>query len=425
MCPEPEFSTRFVHGSSRSESRAPFSANELHARVRQLACASEHVIDSKEIAKGLAILFERWRRRDFPVREATIARIAERLAMSRGLLDESIDALLAPFTVEALHTLAQRARACRPAVGAFVMPANVPGAGLHELVLALVGGASAIIKVSSREPFFFAALAESLAGIAPGLGARVSVVAFDRGRFELAGTMLDSTDFAVVLGADETVSRLHSANSFFGFASRASGAFVTRGALEERGSETIAALARDVTLFEQQGCLSPHHIFLESPDTASAIRFGESMAEALSVLAHRLAPARLSFPAACAIRRMRESARWKRLGGRDVTLWEGPAMAWTVGMDPKARFQLSPGYRTVTITPIAGIEVLEERLAPMGGKLEAFSVTAGTRLAEDATDLLRRLGVTWICEPGSIQSPPLEWRHGGGAFLDFITGAVR
>ncbi len=406
-------------------SLAPLSAAELRALVRQLARESERAPAPLEAAAALAPTFRRWRQREFPARQHTIARIAERSGKSPELLGESLDALLQPFTADALYAFARRIRRGPSGVGAFVMPANVPGAGLHELVAAMLAGASALIKVSSREPFFFAGFAASLGEMAPGLGARAKAVVFERGNSELAAAMLDSSDFAVVLGADETLSGLHSRKPFFGFGSRASGAFVTQSALEKRGPETAAALARDVTLFEQQGCLSPHHIFLEAADPAVAARFSESMAEALSALVERLAPARLSFETASAIRRVRESARWRRLGGRNVTLWEGPAMAWTVVLDPGARFQLSPGHRTVTITPVASLGAFEDRLAPMRGKLEAFSVTPGSPSAEAAARLLERLGVTWICEPGSIQSPPLEWRHGGGAFLDFVTGATR
>ncbi len=404
---------------------APLSAAELRALASRLALESEPAPGPLEAAAGLAAVFERWRVRGFPARAHTIARIAERSGMSRELLEESLDALLAPFTADALDAFAKRVKRRLSGVGAFVMPANVPGAGLHELVAAMLAGATALIKVSSREPFFFAELTASLSETAPDIAARTAVVFFDRENPELAAAMLDSSDFAVALGADETVSRLHSRRPFFGFGSRASGAFVTLSALDRRGPETAAALARDVTLFEQQGCLSPHHIFLECSDPATAARFGESTAEALSALAERLSPARLSFEAASAIRRVRESARWRRLGGRNVTLWEGRGMAWTVVLDPEARFQLSPGYRTVTITPLASLGDFEQRLAPMRGKLEAFSVTAGASSAEAAAELLGRLGVAWICEPGSIQSPPLEWRHGGGGFLDFVTGAGR
>ena len=42
------------------------------------------------------------------------------------------------------------------------MPANVPGAGMHELVIALISGASAIVKTSNRERGIFREFAHTL-----------------------------------------------------------------------------------------------------------------------------------------------------------------------------------------------------------------------------------------------------------------------
>lgn len=346
--------------------------------------------------------------------------------MSRELLDESLDALLGPFTPEALDDLARHLDQRRIGVGAFVMPANVPGAGLHELAIALVAGATAIIKVSSREPFFFTAMLRTLAEIAPELGARTAAVNFGRERPDLMESVLDACNFAVALGDDATMVALAGRTRLFAFGSRASGALVRRDACHDnRIAEMAAGLARDVVLFEQRGCLSPHHLFLEGADQAVATRFCELLARELSALALSLPPARIPFHVASVIRRMRESARWRRIGGQDVALFEGPAMAWTVVLDAEARFQLSPGYRTVTVSTVQNLDELERRLAPIAGRLEAFAIAAGAESTGEASDRLARMGVTWTCEAGSMQSPPLGWRHGGGAFLDFISGAAR
>jgi hypothetical protein len=32
------------------------------------------------------------------------------------------------------------------------------------------------------------------------------------------------------------------------------------------------------------------------------------------------------------------------------------------------------------------------------------------------------LGIPYLCAPGEMQSPPLDWRHSGGGFLDLMVG---
>ena len=122
---------------------------------------------------------------------------------------------------------------------------------------------------------------------------------------------------------------------------------------------------------------------------------------------------------AAALRRARETARWRRIAGDEVELIEGPGVAWAVIFDRDASFSPSPGFRTVYVSPFREREDLRVRVAPAAGRLEAFS------LAGDDDALigdLRAFGVSYIAAPGAIQSPPLTWRHGGGVFLDSMIG---
>ncbi|HVB82498.1 MAG TPA: acyl-CoA reductase, partial [Candidatus Binataceae bacterium] len=192
-------------------------------------------------------------------------------------------------------------------------------------------------------------------------------------------------------------------------------------------------LARDVTLFEQRGCLSPHQVFVLG-DAGEARGFAARLARALERLAHRLpAPARLPLGDAATIRALRERARWRALAERpelEVALWEGDrtglssGMTWTVIYDGAATFCASPGYRTVFVSALETDDELGERLGAAAGRLEAFALAAppGARARLEAD--LRGLGVSYVCEPGRMQSPPLDWPHGGGAMLKLLRTAA-
>ncbi len=95
-------------------------------------------------------------------------------------------------------------------------------------------------------------------------------------------------------------------------------------------------------------------------------------------------------------------------------------MAWTPVYDPAARFTMSPGYRTVTVSTIRDADDLATRLAPVAGRLEAFALAASGTARARFLDVLAGAGVTYVCDPGQMQSPPLNWPHGGGGFLDFL-----
>ncbi len=394
----------------------PDGIEMIAGRIRRASVQS----NAHETAVALAQAFARWRDRGLAERAAALSRIAQASGLSRELLDESIDALLAPFTSDALRSFAD-AVCVRKRLGAFVMPANVPGAGIHELCAALISGSGAIVKTSIREPFFFPAFARTLAEVDPALGSRLAVFAFGRERDDLASALVRSCDYAVVLGEDETIESLSRGANLFGFGSRASGAMVSMvQALDV--SAAAAALARDASLFEQHGCLSPHHVFVHSRDDRDARAVAAAIARALESLARRLPPAMPSFHGAAAIRRFRETARWRRIGGSAAELWEGATMSWTVVFDPDARFTMGPGFRSLIVSPVRDRADFESRLAPIAGRLEAFALAVPGHERAQWIEALARAGVSYVFDAGGMQSPPIAWPHGGGAFLDFLSG---
>ena len=370
------------------------------------------------MAEALASTFDRWRERSFPERRDVVAKIAAASGWSTQLLDESIDALLTPFSRDALTRFASKVPP-QTRIGGFIMPGNVPGAGMHELVAAMISGAAAFVKTSNREPVFFRAFANTLAKIDPAVGSLLEVTTFSRECEDLTRLMNRECDFMVALGDDASLAHLAGAARLFGFGSRTSGAVISLSAPANLPA-LAAATARDVTLFEQQGCLSPHHIFIEDAAGATARDFARSLADALTSLAVSLPASKLLFNTAAAIRRVRERARWQSIGARRGELFEGADMAWTVVFAPSARFTISPGYRTVTVSSIRNCDDLASRLAPVAGRLEAFALAAAPLSLASFLDTLAGAGVTYVCEPGKMQSPPLIWPHGGGGFLDFI-----
>ena len=375
--------------------------------------------------------------------------------MTPALLDESLDALLEPVTAAALKSVAANLPRTDRLFG-FLMPGNVPGAGIHEVCAALLAGAGLIIKSASSEPLFFANFMRTLAEVDATVAARVAVVNFGRGDDAAMRELWAACDGGVVAyGDDASIAALSAAaggaRPLAGFGSRLSGALVVPGASPSAAETAADGLARDVTLFEQRGCLSPHHVFVVG-DASEARGFAARLARALERLARRLpAPARLPLDAAAAIRALRERARWRALAqrpagarGHDVALWEGerviPApgetpgagmtesmtksMTWTVIYDGTADFSASPGYRTVFVSALKSADELGERLGAAAGRLEAFALSAPPDVSDRLDAGLRRLGVTYVCEPGRMQSPPLDWLHGGGAMLELLRGAA-
>jgi len=408
--------------------------------------------DSFRTARLLGEVVGAWRRRDFAPRREMIAAIGAAWGYSEPLLDSSTDALLAPFTDDSMRAFAanfavnQGEQKQHGELIGMVMPGNLPGAGLHEVILGLLSGKGLILKTSAAEPFFFAAFEQTIRQFDETLGNRMAVFNWDRDSEDMTAALRASCDWLVAFGDDETMQhfeaeagrnnsgREQTRQFRAGFGRRFSGAYVGKdGAAEDdaRGwRAVIDAFALDISLFEQAGCLSPHHIFVEerkqtvgSSDrkrsVGKAYNFAASLASALERIRVNLTPpSRIGLETAAALRRVRESARWRAIGGESVAIWEGERLGWTVIYDEDAIFTPSPGYRTVTVSSVRDADDMARCLAEVNGRLEAFALAGSNQ--NDVRRCLTERGASYLCAPGKMQSPPLTWRHGGGQFLDAL-----
>ena len=391
------------------------------------------------MAKALARAFGVWRDRDYARRRETIAAIARSAGYSVAILENSIDALLKPFTSDALKSIAARVSSSggidRPKTAGFIAAGKVAGAGLHEIAIALVAGAGVVVKTASAEPIFFAEFARTLAEIDRDAGARIEVFHWSRARADLTAALIANCERVVAYGDDLTIESLRNRPNVIGFGSRVSAAVVAPGATDPSRIDRVAELlARDVVLFEQLGCLSLHHVFVVSPTGGAARDLAIRMSAALERMGKSMPPAKIPLRDAAEIRGVRERARWRRIAGEPAELFEGRGLEWTVVFEPRPNlfapgavledsFKVSPGFRTVHVTGVRDLGEFRDCIAGVSGRIEAMAVAGDESEAADIGATVEAIGIPYVCAPGEMQSPPLDWRHGGGGFIDMIIGA--
>ena len=185
---------------------------------------------------------------------------------------------------------------------------------------------------------------------------------------------------------------------------------------------TASALARDVALFDQRGCLSLQAIYTDGDAEALAA----ALADALEEAARRWPPLPLSPAAAGALRSMREEAAFL---GCDVA--STPLDCATVVVDRRALFLPSPGHRAVRVHPVPHVDAAVAILRPHAARLQGVAVSAtgvyrslrrdvvgaedgdAGEATDELGDRLAALGVSYVCAPGELQSPGASWRNGG------------
>ena len=205
-----------------------------------------------------------------------------------GLRAESIRALLDAELGD--HRVLDGMRAGRHAAGppliVHVMSGNIPGLVAVPVLLSLVLKSAVLVKAAAGDPIFPALLAESISEVDAELARCVLVTYWRGGDQEIEAAALGSADLVVASGSDAAIAALASRapRRFIGHGHKVSFAAVGREYLQDRESaeEIARRLAYDVSLWDQQGCLSPQLCYVESGGAVGPHEFAAHLAQALS-----------------------------------------------------------------------------------------------------------------------------------------------
>jgi hypothetical protein len=283
---------------------------------------------------------------------------------------------------------------------AHVLASNVPALAVPAIALACLAGAAVVVKSGHRDADSGPTFQRALTAVDPVLAATVVPVSWPH--MPALDDVLLGAPLAVLTGHDETVTML---------AARATGRVLSHGTrygallLDASAPLDLGAVARDVVLHEQRGCLSPHVAFVVGDATAVA----HDLARALATLAETLPPPPSSVEERAAVRSFLDDAAW---GGAEVR-----AGTWgAVVLESTAQFRPTCGARTLRVVPI----VSAAALPPL---LPAHTVEClGTNVSPP--DGLRARGIARVCPVGHMQAPPLAWPRSQRPALGSLLGAT-
>lgn len=356
----------------------------------------------------------RWHDADFPARVRATERVAERTGYSVPVVEYALDRLFLQIdrgTLEAViagelgeveildgfRARSGRTQAWARPVGrvCVISSRTTIGVALPAAVFALCAKCDVLVK--DREDSLIASFFETLRE--------------ERAEFEQAARAepwssddrdlpaLGAFDAVAAFGRDETLAAVRSAlepeTRFIGFGSRVSAGYVTRESLSSAGAASKIAreAARDIVLYETEGCLSLHVLFVEDAGAVSAAGFSEMLRE-------EIARAGIEFPRGEPIgRRLGEAAHERALA----------AFRKTAGLSALAEpppFLPRLTHAVPVHDPGEALAYLRRHSLP----LEGFALSDGRR---DAIDMAVAAGAVRLTRFGALQDPPLTGEHGG------------
>lgn len=310
-------------------------------------------------------------------------------------------------------------RAFGPAVLAHVWAGNVPGLPLWSLVCGLLVKAGNVGKLPSAEPVTASVFARVLCEVHPPLADCFAIAWWPGGQAGPAAALYREAETVLAYGGNAALREVREqvpvTTRFLGHGHKLGVALVGRAALDmQRGPATARLAAHDVVRFEQQGCYSPHVLYVERGGATSPRAFAQHLAAELANLAHRHPRRLLALDDAGAVGTWRQAAEWRVLAGQGGELLGDPESPWAVAYaDAPQPLAPSSGYRSIAVCAVDALDDVLAHLAPQA----PFLQTAG--LATTPTELYRlagalgRIGVTRVAAIGSMTLPEAGWHHDG------------
>jgi hypothetical protein len=286
--------------------------------------------------------------------------------------------------------------ASRSTIGVAIVPA----------IFALCAKCDVLVK--DREDHLVAAFFETLSGELEALGDAATARAWQGN-----GDAVDLARFdaVVAFGSDETLARiarsLPISTRLIPFGSKASAGYVTCEALcDEVAARRIAsAAAHDLILYESEGCLSLHALFVEEGGAISAQGFATMLVDAMRAAATQFPP------------RAEASDRARLAMERDLAIFRGtqpvqcdPQASYLAVLDPPIEEPPLFAPRAIGIHRVQDCSQAAQYLERHGIELEAVAVAGSP---DDVLELAWRTKAARIASFGTLQAPSLGGFHGG------------
>jgi hypothetical protein len=383
---------------------------------------------AKETLAALAAVFDGWRAAGSRWRRALEAELPEATGFSAPVVAEGLRLGLEGWSGDAFLELVARelgpdeqldsAGACMVSgfgTTAVLLAGAIPMPTLLALAAPLALRSPVLAKLAARDTVTAQHVARSVAECDAELGRCIDCIAFVGSDRESVDELL-TADCVVATGSDATVAavaaRVHPPRRLVAYGHRLSVAILGSEALSGSAlRDSAGRVALDVALWDQLGCLSPIAAYVVDASGRTADDFAESLAQALADIEERLPRGDVGRAEAARVALERADAEMRAAAGGRVAVHASDDTRWTVIREDSAAVRPAPLHRFVRVLPAGDGAGLLDALAPLGPHLAGVALAGFGGDSDAIARRLADLGASRICAPGSMQRPPLAWRH--------------
>ena len=292
-----------------------------------------------------------------------------------------------------------------------VFSGNVPGVAVTSLIRSLLVKSATFGKTASGEPVLPVLFARALHQVAPEMAACIALSYWPHDVVTQTAA-LELADLVVVYGGADAVQSIRSTapgeTRVIVHGPRLSFGLVGTQAT----ARTVRSVATAIAAYDQQGCVSPHVVYVVG-DRARARTFAGDVARELRQLAVTLPRGTITPAEAVAIRNARTAAEF----AENAELFGSEQEGFSVIYEDTPEFKLSCLNRVLYVKPLSApadvLQVLPRRDVLQSAALDGFEQS-------EKAELARALGLSGISRVTSFDRlpwPPMHWHHDGSSPL--------
>lgn len=434
----------------------PLSAQMVADACQNLRRNHERFLATRStpaLIRLLSELGEQWLQPDYPFRQCALELGPAETGFSRAILEEGLDRFFKQLTSESLQALLvqdlgspqrldgftqthgeiQERRsglAQGPTLLGHIAAGNLPIPSLSSLVLGLLVRSAQFVKCARGQTLIPRLFAHSLYDAEPKIASCLEIATWPGGSEDIEAAFFNELDVLTATGGDQTLhsiqARLPKTVRFLGYGSRISFCYLTGRSLTGFGiKRSVQNVAADVVAWDQQGCLSPHVVFVEARGGIAPEAFAELLAEELDRQEASRPRGPLSLEESAAIASRRAFYEVRAAYSPETKLWMSPeSTAWTVVYENDPRFQTSCLNRFINVKAAQDLAEVLRQAEEIRGRVSTVGLGAAPEEVQDIATSLARWGASRICPIGKMQHPPLTWRHDGRpALADLVRWA--
>lgn len=302
-----------------------------------------------------------------------------------------------------------------PEVIGHICAGNILGIAAFEMILDKLIDAASWIKVPSEEPVFGSLYAKSIEEVDPQLAYSIAVLPFEGGNKEVKEFLFSKSDIVRATGGEQArISLTDLAEKhnipIAGHWHKFSFITISREYMDNKASQIAELVSLDITAWDQQGCFSPHEIFVETGGDVDPLKFADLLAEEMETTSIAL-PKGINSGKMQVLDGYHQYLK-KEMMGEPVKIFLSATHQWLVIYDETTEnVEPSPLFRVIRVKPIKDIMQIPKLVKPLGQFLQTIGVAIPNKRLIPFADAIGEVGATNIRAISSmtLQKPWEPW----------------